>query len=78
MKKGSLLIKNADYVVTCDSQDRVFEKADVLIAQHEASMSHLCLMRAKKLFPNIKTSTFSMTKFNICFNACTDEIIVFI
>ena len=31
MKKGSLLIKNADYVVTCDSQDRVFEKADVLI-----------------------------------------------
>ena len=31
MKKGSLLIKNADYVVTCDSLDRVFEKADVLI-----------------------------------------------
>ncbi len=31
MKKGTLLIKNADYVVTCDSEDRVFEDADILI-----------------------------------------------
>ena len=31
MKHGTLLIKNADFVVTCDLEDRVFEKADVLI-----------------------------------------------
>lgn len=31
MKKGTLLIKNADFVVTCDSEDRVFEDAEVLI-----------------------------------------------
>lgn len=31
MKKGTILIKNADFVVTCDSEDRVFENADVLI-----------------------------------------------
>ena len=35
------------------------EKADVLIAQHEASMSHLCLMRAKMLFPNIHTIAYA-------------------
>ena len=31
MKKGTLLIKNADYVVTCDSENRVFEDADIQI-----------------------------------------------
>ena len=35
------------------------EKADVLIAQHEAAMSHLCLMRAKKLFPRIHTIAYA-------------------
>ena len=35
------------------------EKADVLIAQHEASMSHLCLMRAKKVFPDIRTIAYA-------------------
>lgn len=35
------------------------EQADVLIAQHEASMSHLCLMRAKKLFPNLHTIAYA-------------------
>lgn len=35
------------------------EKADVLIAQHEASMSHLCLMRAKALFPDIRTIAYA-------------------
>lgn len=35
------------------------EKADVLIAQHEAAISHLCLMRAKKLFPDIHTIAYA-------------------
>ncbi len=35
------------------------EQADVLIAQHEASMSHLCLMRAKRLFPHIHTIAYA-------------------
>ena len=35
------------------------EHADVVIAQHEASMSHLCLMRAKSLFPGIRTIAYA-------------------
>ncbi|MCR4595868.1 MAG: glycosyltransferase family 4 protein [Lachnospiraceae bacterium] len=35
------------------------EQADVLIAQHSAPMSHLCLMRAKKLFPQIHTIAYA-------------------
>ncbi len=31
MKKGTLLIQNADYLVTCDDQDYVYENADILI-----------------------------------------------
>ena len=31
MKKGTLLIENADFAVTCDSQDYVYEEADILI-----------------------------------------------
>lgn len=31
MKRGTLLIENADFAVTCDAQDYVYEEADILI-----------------------------------------------